>query len=120
MNNSNQIEINNLASLIRDLDENKNNDNKVWNLFNISIMNDFTNLPYNLIQNLGNSSYIYKKEIDLYNNKVFSINYNNKYFIIIPDSETYENDDKKLLIVVLYNSLNEYNKAIKEYYSQFN
>ncbi len=110
-------EIYNLATLIKNTTEDKS-----WNLFNQSIMSDYKNLPLNLIRVLGENSSVYEEEIDIYNNSVFSIIYNHKYYIIIPDMESYGNDndndnDKKLIIIMKYNSLNDYRKAIANYYS---
>lgn len=106
-------EIYNLATLIKNTTEDKS-----WNLFHQSIMSDYKNLPLNLIRVLGENSSVYEEEIDIYNNSVFSIIYNHKYYIIIPDMESYGNDnDKKLIIIMKYNSLNDYKKAITDYYS---
>ena len=105
-------EIYNLATLIKNTTEDKS-----WNLFHQSIMSDYKNFPLNLIRVLGENSSVYEEEIDIYNNSVFSIIYNHKYYIIIPDMESYDND-KKLIIIMKYNSLNDYKKAIADYYSE--
>ncbi len=106
-------EIYNLATLIKNTTEDKS-----WNLFHESIMSDYKNLPLNLVKVLGENSYVYEENIDNYNNNVFSIFYNHKYYIIIPDVELYGNNyDKKLIIIMKYNSLNCYKKAIELYYS---
>lgn len=111
-------EIYNLATLIKNT-----TDNKSWNLFHESIMSDYKNLPLNLVKVLGENSSVYEENIDNYNNNVFSILYNHKYYIIIPDMESYGNDNdnlKKLIIIMKYDSINNYKKAITDYYSQFN
>ena len=113
-------EIYNLATLIKNTTEDKS-----WNLFHESIMSDYKNLPLNLVKVLGENSYVYEENIDNYNNNVFSIFYNHKYYIIIPDMESYGNGNdnnnlKKLIIIMKYDSLNNYKKAITDYYSQFN
>jgi hypothetical protein len=108
-------EIHNLADLIK----NCCNEDKSWSLFHESIMSNYMNLHSNLIKALGEDSSIYEENIDIYNNDVFSITYKNKYYIIIPDMESYGNDnDKKLIIVMKYDSLDNYKKAIKWYYSR--
>jgi len=113
-----ETEFNNLIYLIKNNINNKNNN---WNLFDNCIMNDYDNLSSKIIQHLGNNSRIYQKNIDIYNKQVFSIFYNNNYYIIIPDNENYgPNYDKKLFIVIIYSSITHYNKAINDYYSNFN
>lgn len=112
-------EIMEIASLIN----NKTNKRYRYTVINKSIMDDFDNLPSNLIKILGNDFDIYQKDIDIYNKDVFSITNikNNYYYIIIPDIEEYgANYDKKMFIVVCHQSLNQYNEAINKYYSQFN
>lgn len=106
-------EIYNLTTLIKNTTEDKS-----WNLFHESIMSDYKNLPLNLVKVLGENSSVYEEELDCYNNNVFSITYNHKYYIIIPDMESYGNNyDKKLIIIMKYNSLNDYKKVISDYYS---
>ena len=79
-------------------------------------MSDYKNLPLNLVNILGENSYVYEENIDNYNNNVFSIFYNHKYYIIIPDKESYGyNNDKKLIIIMKYNYFHDYKKAIDEY-----
>jgi len=113
------IELNKIISLIKT--ENLNNKNVNYTFVNNIIMNDYQNLHLKLIELLGDNSSIHEMEIDIYNKNVFSIIYNQKYYIIIPDIEEYGDDyNQKLFIVVSYNSLQEYNNAIIQYYSQFN
>jgi len=107
----------NLGELIKNTHENNS-----WSLFHQSIMNDYHNLPLNLIKVLGEkNATIHQNNIDIYNKYVFSIKYNHSYFIIIPDNECYgHNYDMKLFIIVSFKSIYDYNKAINNYYSNFN